>query len=72
VLEEVAVRDAALELGGAEEVVVAPVGLAGAAATARGRDRDLQPRETGKDPLDERALPRARRPRDDDDAGAPG
>jgi hypothetical protein len=72
VLQEGAVGDPALELGVAEEVVVDPVPLT-RPAPARGRgDRDLEPREAGKDALDERALPRTRRSRDDDDAGAPG
>jgi hypothetical protein len=68
VLEEVAPGDASLELVAVEEVVVDPVGLTGAPAPGRGRYRDLEPWKTGKDALDQRALPRARRSRDDDDA----
>jgi hypothetical protein len=69
VLEEVAPGDATLELVAVEEVVLDPVGLTGAPAAGGGRYRDLEPLETGKDALDQRALPRARRSRDDDDAG---
>jgi hypothetical protein len=69
VLEEVAPGDASLELVAVEEVVLDPVDLTGAPAPGGGRYRDLEPLETGKDALDQRALPRARRSRDDDDAG---
>src|SRR5262245_5561478 len=71
VLEEGALRDQRLELRGAQEVVLDPVDLARPAAAGGGRHRDLQPREAGKDSLDERPLPRPRRARDDDDPGTP-
>jgi hypothetical protein len=68
VLEERPLGDPPVELLGAEEVVVLAVALARAGAAGGRRDRDLQEREAGKDALDERALPRTRRSRDDDDA----
>jgi hypothetical protein len=70
VLEEGARAGPLLELGGAEEVVVDAVDLARPAPAGGCRDGDLDTREAGKDALDQRALPRPRWSRDDDDAAA--
>jgi len=70
VLEEGPLGDAPLELVGRQEVVVDAVELAGAPASRRRGDGDLEVRKAGKDALDERPLPRARWSRDDDDARA--
>jgi hypothetical protein len=70
VLEEGPLGDAPLELLGRQEVVLDAVALAGPPPSRRRGDGDLEIRKAGKDALDERALPRTRWSRDDDDAGA--
>jgi len=68
VLQEVPAVDAPRELVGRQEVVLTAVLLAGSAPPCGGGDGDLEFGKAGKDRPDERALPRTRRSRDDDDA----
>jgi hypothetical protein len=60
VLEELPAREAALELLEREEVVVAPVLLAGPRRPGGGRDRQLELGQPLQQPADQRSLADAR------------
>jgi hypothetical protein len=62
VLQEVVTRQPLLELLDREEVVVAPVDLAGARLAGRGGDRQLVLRQALAQALDQRPLADSRRP----------